>query len=540
MVRRYPLQLLLATLLIGGLAMLPLIYIVVRAFNADPALWGRLWTGQLPGLIGNTLALVATTTLLACLIGVTAAWLVERTDLPGRNLWRWMLALPLALPGYVAAICALSVLRRGGLLDQAAMTWLGFERGQFPLPTMTSLGGATLIIALVTYPYVYLTTAAALRSIDRTLEEAAFMAGRSAWQTFCAVTLPLIAPAIAAGALLVGMYVLSDFGTVALLRYRTFTTAIYQQFAGQVDRAAAAILSLALIAFTLPLLIGEGWFHRRERRYTRSNAWRPRQLIALGRRRGLALGFIVLLLSIALLVPLLVLTGMTIQGLWFPTEVDRRWSYGAEDLWVYGLQSLLLAALAATLATGLAFAPTYLSVRYPSPATHLFLSLSKTAFALPGLIIGLGFLLFFLQALPPLYGTLAALVLGLTFRLLPKSITTGEAALQRVSPTLEQAARTMGAHPIASFWRVTLPVALPGILAGWALVFITGMKELPLMVILRPPGFDTLPIRIWEAANDSIYTQAAPAALLLILLTMIPLALLYSNRKLGIDRAMHD
>jgi iron(III) transport system permease protein len=450
-----------------------------------------------------------------------------------------LLALPLALPGYVAAICALSLLRRGGLLDQAAMRFAGFERGQFPLPDLASLGGAAVIISMVTYPYVYLTTAAALRTIDRSLEEAARVAGQNAWSVFRRVTLPLIVPAVAAGSLLVGMYVLADFGAVALLRYRTFTTAIYQQFAGQVDRAAASILSLTLVGLTLPLLAGEAWFNRRDRRYTR-NAWRPRRIVPLGRWRWLAFVALGALASLSLILPLLILGSMALQGVFFPTEVDRRWSYGSEQLWVYGLQSLVLSGIAATLATVLACAPAYLTARYPSRITLLLVGLSKTAFALPGLIIGLGLLLFFLQVTPPIYGTVIALGLGLTFRLLPKAITTGEAALQRVSPMLEQAGRTLGHGPMAGFRRITLPIAAPGILAGWALVFMTAMKELPLLVILRPPGFDTLTIRIWEAANDSIYTQAAPPALLLIALTLLPLVLISMWKGIGLDRALHD
>ena len=275
---------------VSGLAVVPLVYILLRAAFAGPATWARLWVGQLPDLMVQSLLLLLGTVTFALLLGVGMAWLVERSDLPGRSVWRVLLALPLAIPGYVAAICYLLLLRRGGVVDTLLMAYAGFDRGEVPLPSLYNLGGATLIIGLISYPYIYLPTAAALRSMDRSLEEAARMLGRSSWESFRQITLPLVAPAIAGGALLVGLYVLSDFGTVAMLRYRTFTTAIYNQFAGQIDRSGAAILSVLLILMALPLLFGEGWFSRRQQRLTSTTAWRPRQRVRLGPLRWLAAG----------------------------------------------------------------------------------------------------------------------------------------------------------------------------------------------------------------------------------------------------------
>lgn len=518
------------------LAAVPLLYIAYHALSAEPDLWRRLSVGQVPRLLSNTLALVGTVVASTCLIGTLAAWLVERTDLPGRTLWRWLLALPLAIPGYVAAVCAMFLFRRGGFVDQVAMQYLGFERHAFPLPPLFTLGGVTVIMALYTFPFVFLAVSAALRSLDTTLDDVARVAGRGPWHTFCTLTVPLLLPAIAAGGLLVGLYVLSDFGTVALLRYQTFTTAVYRQFAGTVGREAASIVSFGLIGISLLLLLSEAWIHRRERRVTRSGAWQPQYPVKLGRWRWPVFGGVFLLATLALFLPLSVLIGLTVRGIAAPTEIDRIWSVGAETIWQYGANTLLLAVLAATAATMLAVAPAFLAVRYQSAYARTLLNLGKTAFALPGILIGLGFLMFFLRT--PLYATLAALVCGLAFRLLPKTLTSTEAALAFVSPTLEQAAHTLGAGMGATIWRVTIPLAAPGLLAGWALAFVTAMKELPLLVILRPPGFDTLSIRIWEAANDSIYTQAAPPALLMITLTTVTLALVYTVGRFGLDHVV--
>ncbi len=515
-------------------AALPLLYICYHALSADPGLSGRLITSHLPQLVQRTFSLVGTVGIVTALLGILAAWLVERTNLPGRNLWRWLLALPLAIPGYVGAVCYMFLLRRGGFVDQLAMQYLGFERQQFPLPPLFNLWGVTAVISLYTFPYVFLTVGAALRVLDATLDDAAQVAGRNRIRIFFSLTLPLVMPAVAGGMLLVGLYVLSDFGTVALMRYQTFTTAIYRQFAGEIGRSAASIVSLGLVALSLPLLLTENVLHRRDRRYVRGSHWRPLQRIPLGRWRWAAVGYIIGLATLSLFLPLAVLSGLTIRGILAPTEIDRLWSLGTVSLWESGLSSLVLSVGAATLTVFLALLPAVLAVRHSNPYSRALMALGKTAFALPGIIVGLGFLMFFIRT--PIYSTVGALVIGLAFRLLPQALALNESTLRTVSPTLEEAAHTLGHGFWSTLRRVTIPIAAPGLLAAWALTFVTAMKELPLLVILRPPGFDTLPIRVWEAANDSIYTQAAPPALLLVLLTTLTLAAVYAVSRLGVDR----
>lgn len=536
-VRRAPLGLTAAAAAVSLLATMPLIYILLRAANAAPETWGRLWSGQMPGLFANTVALLVTAAAFTAVLGLALAWLVERTDLPGRKVWRWLLALPIAVPAYVGALCYLIIFRRGGLLEQAAIQWGGLAFGQLPLPNLYSLWGATLVIGLFTFPYVYLPAAAALRSTNWSLEEAARLAGRSAWGAFRDVVLPLIAPSLLAGVQLVCFYVLSDFGTVALMRYRTFTVAIYNQFAGQINRDGAAILSFALIALTLPLLGGEAWFNRR--RPAAPANWRPRRLTPLGRWRWPALSLVGAAVFFSLGLPFAVLGGLSLQGWLFPTPADRIWSVGGENIWRYGLNSLLVAGLAATLSVTLAFAPAYLAARHAHPLARALSALSKAGYALPGVIAGLSLILLFNQLLPALYGTLAALVLGFAVRFLPQAAAVNEAAVKSVPPSLEQAARAMGRTPWQTFREVTLPLAAPGLMASWVLVFLTAMKELPTAILLRPPGFDTLPVRVWAAASESVYTQAAPPAFLLIALTLLVLGPLFARGRFGLDEVVH-
>jgi iron(III) transport system permease protein len=534
--RGAPALLIAAAALVCALAAVPLGYIVARALDAPPSVWANLWAGQIPRLLQNTIWLVGTTVAFATLLGVSLACLVERTDLPGRRWWRWVLALPLAVPAYVAAAAAAILLRRGGLAEQAYTALTGAPRGTLPLPDIFSLGGATVVIGLCVYPYIYLPVAAALRTTSRSLDEAALVAGRGPWASFRAVTLPLVAPAIAAGGLLVALYVVADFGSVAMLRYRTFTTAIYSQFAGGLDRAAAAALSFLLIGLTVVLLGGESLFSRRGHQLTTPRGWRPRQPHALGRWRFLATAYVAFVAFVALGLPLLVLGGLTLYGLLAPTELDRIWGAGNRALWVHGLRSFGVALAAATLATVFACAPASLVVRHPGRAARFLLGLSKISAALPGLIVGLALVALFVRWVPAIYGTAATLVLGFALRLLPQGVMTAEAALRGVPRGLEGAARTMGCGAGGAFRRVTMPLAAPGLLASWTLAFIAGMKELPAALLLRPPGFETLPVRVYAAASESVYTQAAPPATLLIALTVLPLAFLYSRNRFGLNR----
>ncbi len=532
-------------LCIGVMAAAPLAYIAVRAFGGGWEVWQRLWVGQIPLLIGNTFALLLTTVTASVVIGVGLAWLVEGTDLPGKSIWRWVLALPLAVPAYIAAITHILLLRRGGIVDQFAVNALGFERGTFPLPPIYSLAGATIAIALVVYPYVYLPVSARLRTLNRSYLEAARANGHTPISAFIRVTLPLILPAISAGALLVALYVLSDFGTVSMMRYRTFTSAIFNQFGGQIDRAAAAALSLVLIALTLPVVWAESRVANREKRLIGGSQWRPMQSrspslrVRNPGRRWVAFAVVTVFAFGALGLPVLVLGGLSAQALFFPTEADRIWSIGNDGALRHGFNSLSIAFVAATLATLVAFVPAYVVAKDRSRVGGVVMWLVKTPYALPGVIIGLAFIMIFNQFVPVIYGTVIALLAGYVMRLLPQSLSTGEVAFRSVQPSIEQAARVMGYNSWRAFWRVTLPIAAPGVLASWALVFITAMKELPTAMMLRPPGFDTLAVRVWAAASESVYTQAALPAFLLIMITVIPLAIVF-RRGFGITRAIGE
>jgi iron(III) transport system permease protein len=258
---------------VAALVVIPLVYVLLRAAAASAETWQRLWQTRLVGLLANTLGLMGAVTLGTLLLGVSLAWLVERTDLPGRKAWRWLLALPLAVPAFIGAVVHVALLRpRGGLLPQFVANSLGWE---LPLPSPFGFWGAAFMLTLFMYPYVYLLSAAAFRSLHASLEEAAHALGRTTWQTLWEVTLPVLRPGLTAGVLLVALDVLAEYGTVALLRYETFSAAIFRQLSGRYDRSAAAILSGALVLLALAVLAGEIWAQGRSRYEQVSGNWRP-------------------------------------------------------------------------------------------------------------------------------------------------------------------------------------------------------------------------------------------------------------------------
>ncbi len=517
---------------------IPLVYIFLRAAGAEAAAWQRLLQARIWQLLGNTLLLVFAVTCGALATGISMAWLTERTDLPGRNILRAMLALPLAIPAYIGGIVHLALLRpRGGLIPQALEGIFGQ-----PVLTPSPLGfwGSAFILTLFTYPYVYLLSGAAFRSLHASLEEAARSLGRTPWQTFWQVTLPALRPGIMAGALLVALDILAEYGTVALLRYETFSSAIFVQLAGRYDRSAASVLSAVLVGLAIFIL----WAELRaqgQRRFTQIESnWRPARRIALGKWRWLAFLLVAGVVSASLLVPLGVLVGWSIQAFVDAQVLEAVFRTGSRGFSSFVWNSLWTSSLAAFLAVVLSLPVALFSVRYPSRASRFIARFCQVGYALPGVVIALSLVLLVNRALPFLYATPLVVVLAYVLRHMPQAVRSSESALNQLSPSLEEAARTLGRTPLQTLLQVTLPLILPGLLAGGALVFLTSLKELPATLLLRPPGFDTLAVRVWFWAAEGFYVQAAPAALILVLAAALPLAFLLRREQIFTDESANE
>jgi iron(III) transport system permease protein len=498
---RAPLLLTVPALATVAAVLLPLAYLVVRAAGADRDAWEVLDLDRTGPLLLDTAVLVAVVVVCAAAIGVPLAWLVVRTDLPGRTFWAVAAALPLVIPSYVAALVLLGALGPRGLVQDVLEEPFGVER----LPEIYGLPGAATALTLSTYPYVFLLTAAGLRGLDPSLEEAARGLGQSPLAAFRRVTLPALRPSIAAGSLLVALYVLSDFGAVSLMNYPALTRSIYLQYQALFDREPAAILALVLVCLAALVLVLESRFRRRAR-YHRSapGSARAPVRVALGRWRWPAVAFCSLVVGAFLVLPLAVLV---------------YWSRRAPLLelpWDQALNSVFASALAAGIAAAAVLPVAFLSQRHPAPWTRALERSSYTANALPGIVIALSLVFFGARYGGILYQTLAMLVFAYVVRFAPQALAASSAALRGVDPRVEEAARGLGHGPVSVLLRVTAPLIRPGLLAGAALVFLSAMKELPATLLLRPIGFDTLATEIWTATSIAAYSEAAPAALLLV------------------------
>lgn len=516
----------LVTLLIA----VPLVYILVRAAGADGEAWLRLLRVSIWKLMANTLLLMAAVTFGALLVGVSMAWLTERSDLPGRRVLRWLFALPLAIPAYIGGVVHLALLRpRGGLIPQVLAELAGR-----PVSTPSPLGfwGAAFILTLFTFPYVYLLSGAAFRSLHASLEEAARTLGRRSWQVLWSVTLPVLRPGLLAGALLVALDILAEYGTVALLRYETFSSAIFVQLVGRYDRSAAAILSGVLVTLAILVL----WMELRaqgQARFTQLESdWRPAPLARLGAWKFPATLLAWGVVFTSLIVPVSVLAVWSAQAFLDPQKLQAVLHSGSRGFGSFIWNSLWTSVLAAFAAVMLSLPVAQLSVRHPTPLSRLIARFCQVGYAIPGVVIGLSLVLLVNRALPFLYATPLVIVLAYVLRHMPQAVRASESALRQVSPSLEEAALLSGRSPLRAFLQVTLPLILPGLLAGGALVFLTSLKELPATLLLRPAGFDTLAVRVWLWANDGFYVQAAPAALFLVLLSMLPLFFLLRRERI--------
>mgnify|MGYP003873570025 CR=1 FL=1 len=522
--RSFSYRLALAAGLVALFVAIPLAYIFIRAAGAEPAAWERLLQTRIWLLLGNTLLLVLAVTSGALAIGVSMAWLTERTDLPGRRFLRWMLALPLAIPAYIGGIVHLALLRpRGGMIPKVLEALFGQ-----PVFTPSPLGfwGAAFILTLFTFPYVYLLSGAAFRSLHASLEEAARTLGCRPWQALWRVTLPALRPGLAAGALLVALDILAEYGTVALLRYETFSSAIFVQLSGRYDRSAASVLSGVLVSLAVLIL----WFEVRlqgQARFTQmESGWRPAPPVALGRWRAAAFLLAAGVVFASLVVPVGVLLAWSVQALLDPATLQMVFQSGSRGLGDFLWNSLWTSSLAAGAAVALALPVALFAVRYPNRLSRWIARFCQVGYAIPGVVIALSLVLLVNRALPFLYATPLVIVIAYVLRHMPQAVRAAESALRQLSPTLEEAARMAGRSAGSAFLQVTLPLILPGLLAGAALVFLTSLKELPATLLLRPAGFDTLAVRVWIWASDGFYAQAAPAALLLVLASALPLSFL--------------
>lgn len=477
-------------------ALLPIGYLLVRASEAGgDRVLAILTRERTVALVARSLALAGTVTALCVVLGVVLAFLVVRTDVPGRRVLGALAALPLAIPSYVAAFAWISAVPRSA----------GFV-------------GATLVLTLCCYPYVYLPVVAALRRMDPAVEEVARSLGRTPWQAFREVSIRQVAPAAAAGGLLVALYALSDFGAVSILRFDAFTRVIHTSYQASFDRTPAAVLGLLLVALTVVLSVGESRVRRRDVARIGGGVARVPQQIALGRFRPVAAGTAYGVLALALAFPLGSLLYWFATGLSAGVDLPR---LGASATATAGLAVLgALACTAGAVPVGI------LAVRHRSRFTTFLDQATYAGHALPGLVVALALVFFGVRVVPWAYQEVPLLVLAYVVLFLPAAVGAVRSAVALSPVRTEEVARSLGATPGEVLRRVTLPLSAPGIAAGAALVLLTCMKELPATLLLRPTGVDTLATTLWTFTGVGSYAAAAPYGLALVVLAVIPTTVL--------------
>ncbi|MDQ1740000.1 MAG: iron(III) transport system permease protein [Pseudonocardiales bacterium] len=503
---RAPAGLVAAAFAVAALSLVPLGYILVQTvatgWDQAYALVVRPRVGE---LLRHTAALVAITVTASVLLGVAAAWLVERTDLPLRRLWAVLFAVPLAIPAFVTSY-----------------GWVSLY------PSIEGLRGASLITTFAYFPFVYLPVAAVLRRLDPALEESARSLGHSPVGVLVRVVLPQLRTAVLGGALLVGLHLLAEYGALQMIRYSTFTTAIMEQYQSTFNGAAATMLAAVLVSLCL-LLITVDVLLRGRSRYARfgSGAARPAPRVRLGKVTPLALLAAAAVCGIAIGVPFVSV------GRWLKLGGAGLWT--APELLPALLSTLTLGLYAAAVTTAIALPVAWLAVRHRGWGSTLMERCTYLASAMPGIVVALAFVTVAIRYARPIYQSTLLIVVAYALLFLPRAMVSLRAGIEQAPPELEEAAKALGSSPLRLFGRVTLPLIAPAIAAGAALVFMAVVTELTATLLLAPTGTRTLATQFWSFSSTIDYAAAAPYALLMIVLS-IPVSwflLVQSHRLAG-------
>lgn len=520
------------------LVLMPLLVLLASWHEVDRQIWSHLWQTQLARLIGNTLTLVLGVGVGVTLLGVSLAWLTSLCEFPGRRWLDWALMLPFAIPAYVLAFVFVGLLDFSGPVQTLLREWLG---SGVRFPGVRSTTGVIIVLVLVFYPYVYLLARNAFLAQGKGLTEAARTLGLSPLQAFWRVALPMARPAIGAGLALALMETLADFGAVSVFNFDTFTTAIYKTWYGFYSLGSAAQLACLLLFAVMLVLYGE----RRARGAVRPAAERARSgaLYRLSGWRALAASaWCLLVFACAFVIPVLQLVVWCWQRGRF--DLDERYLALIQHTLYLGVAAALITvAVALLLAFARRMAPTRLM-----GAT---VGLANLGYALPGSMLAVAIMLAFSMldnglVIPLstwlggagkalLLGSLGALLLAYLIRFLAVAYGPLENSLARIRPSLPQASRSLGVAGVPLFLRVYLPLLMPGALSAALLVFVDVLKEMPATLLMRPFGWDTLAVRIFEMTSEGEWARAALPALTLVLVGLVPVIVLIrrSAQRIG-------
>lgn len=522
--------------LIAAMTATPLAVAVASLFSPDQAVWGHLAEHVLPRVLVNTLWLVLAVSGLTAVIGASLAWLTAACEFPGRRFFNWALLLPLAVPGYVLAFALAGLFEYTGTVQTALRGTFGDAAG---LPDFGARAASTLTLTLALFPYVYLIARHAFATQGVRGLEVAQSVGMTPAQGFRRVALPMARPWIAAGVALVAMETLADFGTVSVFNYDTFTTAIYQAWFALFSLDAALQLASVLVLLVAVAVVTERRFRGRARFEAVGSGGGHRRLRLAPRAAWLATGYCSLVFLAAFLLPVLQLVAWTVQT--YAAEFDPRYL-------AFAGRSVFLGLAAAMLIVTLAMLLAYAVRMRPGPIAAGFARAATLGYAVPGAVLAVGFFVAVVglgdgitaagrallgagTAPVVLTGTVVTMLLAYAARFLAVGHGPVESAMQRIRPSLDDAARGMGVAGLTLLGRVHLPILGTGIATAALLVFVDVMKELPITLMTRPFGWDTLSVRVFQLTSEGHWERASVSALSIVLVGLIPVLLL--NRRSG-------
>ena len=514
----------LSAIAIAGIVALPIVVVLLELLAPASPNWSHLAETVLTDYLVTTAALMLLTGLIAALLGVSTAWIVATKAFPGRAFFSWALVLPLAMPAYVIAYVYTDLLDYSAPLQTNLRAWLG---DGFALPPIRSLGGAALLMGFVLYPYVYLLARASFAAAAGSLFEAARVLGARPFKAFRTVALPVARPAIVGGLILVLMETAADYGVADYFGLSTFTTGIFRTWFGLGDKSGAVQLAGWLFIVVAMLILTERWI-RRGARHNPTSSGRARPIEAAKRPR-LATIWCALPVAIGFVVPTSILIDYAVR-IGDPQLGSEFTGFIAN--------TAIVAALGALVAVALALWLSYAERLSRNRATQLGIQVATLGYALPGALISVGILVPLtsvdrqvaivmrdvLDVTPSLLltGSIFALVFAYVGRFLTVAYNACSSGLARVHPNLDAVARSLGARPSRVLRDIHLPIVSGSVASAFMLVFIDITKELPATLILRPFNFETLATRVYRLASDERIAEASTAALLMVLIGILP------------------
>jgi iron(III) transport system permease protein len=526
----------LAALLVAIVLAVPVLVVVGHvAVPGTGETWSHLLETVLPEYVITTLLLCVAVAAGVAVVGVATAWLTAAHDFPGKKGFEWALILPLAVPTYVLSYAYTDLLQPAGTVQSWLRITFGLRYGDYWFPEIRSLGGAAALFTLAFYPYIYLLARTAFLERPTSLQEAGRSLGLGSWATFFRISLPLARPAVAAGVALALMETLADFGAVSYFAVQTFTVGIYRTWYSLGDRAAAAQLAAALLGFVILVLFLERLSRGRARYAAAGGRGRPSPSRRLtGLKAAAAILVCSLPVVLGFLLPAGVLLGLLFKAKELPLPLER--------FWFLAKNSFTVSGIAAVLAVSLALVLSY-SVRLCKGGLPRAMSrLVGLGYAVPGTVIAVGILIPVARldhwladrvlahfAFDPglmLTGGIAALVYAYLVRYSAVALQTVEAGLTRISPSMDDAARGLGASQAETLWQVHLPLLRGSLLSAGLLVFVDVMKELPATLVMRPFNFDTLATQAFVFASDERLAELAAPSLAIVAVGVVPVALL--------------